>query len=204
MITMTSLYGLLLAGGQSSRMGENKALLTWQHRPLFEVMADKLTQAGVDTILLSSNAHLHSHHQILPDLIPEKGPLSGIHAALSTVQDNSLLLVVPVDMPRLLPESLVTLVNHSKQLNAAVCFQDYTLPACLRVNKALRQKVKRAINSPHRKDYSLWRLFQSLDGQSISLSDSDNARLLSSQFLNTNTPEEWQACHLNTGRADGS
>ena len=193
---MSRLYGLVLAGGQSSRMGRNKALLEWQDKPLFLAMADKLAAAGADPVLISGNSQMATRQfgKTVIDRLPNRGPLSGIHAALFDIPDNDCLLnsllVVPVDMPLLSAEALKHLADFSSQHKTACYFQDFTLPVCLPVNTRLRERVRQAINSPDRKDYSIWRLLRHLDGRAVPLPAPEQATL----FRNTNTPEEWQAC----------
>ncbi|MCW7551974.1 molybdenum cofactor guanylyltransferase [Endozoicomonas gorgoniicola] len=193
---MSRLYGLVLAGGKSSRMGRNKALLEWQDKPLFLAMADKLAAAGADPVLISGNSQMASQQfgKTVTDRLPNRGPLSGIHAALFDIPDNDCLLnsllVVPVDMPLLSAESLKYLADYSSQNKTACYFQDFTLPVCLPVNTRLRETVRQAINSPDRKDYSIRRLLRHLDGRAVPLPAPEQATL----FRNTNTPEEWQAC----------
>ena len=195
-VSMSSLYGLVLAGGQSSRMGRNKALLEWQEKPLFLAMADKLAAAGADPVLISGNSQITARQpgRTVTDRLPGRGPLSGIHAALSKIPNDDFLLtrllVVPVDMPLLSTELLKYLADRSRQHQSPCHFQDFTLPFCLPVTTCLRERVERAIHSPDRKDYSILRLLRYLDSRAVPLPAQDQETL----FINTNTPEEWHAC----------
>ncbi|KEQ14262.1 hypothetical protein GZ77_07565 [Endozoicomonas montiporae] len=182
-------------------MGRNKALLEWQDKPLFRAMAETLTAAGAAPVLISANSETaglycgQNYGQTVIDRLPGRGPLSGIHAALLSIKeleinDESCLLVVPVDMPLLSAESLKHLADYCAQHQSACYFQDFTLPVCLPVNPQVRKQVDQAINSPDRKDYSIWRLLHQLDGKAIPLPAPEQATL----FRNTNTPQEWQAC----------
>ena len=190
--SMSSVYGLVLAGGQSSRMGRNKALLQWHNEPLFIAMAARLVAAGVDHVFVSGGNHLDTNQygQTITDRLPGKGPLSGIHSALYEVPDNSLLVVIPVDMPLLSSELLQHLMSATTHADAPCYYQDFTLPVSLPVTPHLREQVSRAINSDNRKDYSVWRLLRKLEGKAISLPSPEQAEL----FQNTNTPEEWLHC----------
>ena len=173
-------------------MGRNKALLTWQNKPLFQAMVETLAAAGADPVMVSANGDTAAGYygKTVIDRLPGRGPLSGIHAALIDIPDQAYLLVVPVDMPLLSAESLKHLADYCTQHQTACYFQDFTLPVCLPVSPLLRQRVDLAINSPDRKNYSIWRLLRQLEGKAIPLPDPEQATL----FRNTNTPEEWQAC----------
>ncbi|WP_281646901.1 molybdenum cofactor guanylyltransferase [Parendozoicomonas sp. Alg238-R29] len=176
--------GVVLASGQSSRMGEDKAMLLWGEKPLYQHMGETLKAAGADNVLvnrpgLSSNS--------IVDIYPGRGPLSGIHAVLKVCQTPALI-IIPVDMPLLRPEHLTKLVCEFDGCRP-VQYQNYSLPLLLPVNKEVLQAVEVAITSDNRRDYALWRLFEKLGG--VSLPKPDNHQ---DCFSNTNTPEEWKAC----------
>ena len=163
-------------------MGENKAYLKWGERPLYQHMMALLDQAGVSRILVSGEGYRSFS---VPDVVPGRGPLSGIHATLAKLNDGDRLLVVPVDMPLLPVEALVTLVNQQQ----LCCFEGYTLPVLLPVTPLLRKRVAECIHSRDRRDYSIWRLHRHLQGVKLPLPEH-----LAKGFCNTNTPEDWQQC----------
>ena len=51
-----SFAAVLLCGGQSTRMGRDKAFIDWQGRPLWQVQLDKLQQLGPERLLISCRA----------------------------------------------------------------------------------------------------------------------------------------------------
>ena len=184
MNTCHSPCGLVLAGGRSSRMGENKAHLIWDGIPLYQHMMALLDQAGVSRIMVSGEGY--GSHSV-PDELPGRGPLSGIHAALSELDDGEQLLVVPVDMPLLPVEALMTLADQQQPC----CFEGYTLPMLLPVTPLLRQWVIECINTQDHRNYSIWRLHRNLQGTTIPLPEH-----LAERFSNANTPEDWQQCQV--------
>ena len=102
---------LILAGGASRRMGEDKANLVFNNMPLHEWMQIALRAAGVQRIWLSG-ANVPNG---IPDLLPGQGPLSGIFATLSamtTLPDR--LIIVPIDMPNLISNDYLTLINAAE------------------------------------------------------------------------------------------
>ncbi|KEQ19235.1 molybdenum cofactor guanylyltransferase [Endozoicomonas numazuensis] len=184
---MAKTIGLVLAGGQSSRMGQDKARLIWQNIPLYQHMQNLLYESGIEEVLLSG---AQCGSRALVDKIPGKGPLSGVHAAIESLSDGVNLLVVPVDMPLLPPEACKKLVSSTAKQGRAVMFEAFSLPLILPVNRQLRETVKHALSSQDHKDYSLRRLFDRLQGVAISLPDE-----MEVQFQNTNTPDEWRRAH---------
>ena len=102
--------GLVLAGGQGSRLGgRDKGLVMLGGKPLVKRVVDRLA-GQVDEVLINANRHAASYaqlgHPVIEDLRTDfPGPLAGIHAGLSSVA-HGLLAIVPCDSP-FLPNDLV-------------------------------------------------------------------------------------------------
>ncbi|CAM3787498.1 molybdenum cofactor guanylyltransferase [Parendozoicomonas haliclonae] len=178
--------GVVLAGGRSSRMGQDKAHLSWHGQPLFLHMAAVLKEAGAARTMIN---RIGDGGDWVRDVIPGRGPLSGIHAALAESKAQALV-IVPVDMPLLQPEHIQTLVKNFEG-DYPVEFTGYSLPLLLPVNDHVRAVVETAIASEDHRDYALWRLVEKLDGLRVKEPE-DHERA----FANANTPAEWQACQL--------
>ena len=90
--------GYVLAGGKSSRMGQDKALLKLAGKPLVRHAVKKLRRVCMDVRILSDNPELAAYAPIVPDLHPGCGPMGGMEAALahSIFEWN---LFIPVDVP---------------------------------------------------------------------------------------------------------
>jgi molybdenum cofactor guanylyltransferase len=97
--------GYVLAGGKSSRMGRDKALLELGGRPLAARAVSKLERVCREVHILSSNAELSVYAPLVRDLHEDCGPLGGIEAALENSR-HPWNLFLPVDMP-FLPASLL-------------------------------------------------------------------------------------------------
>jgi molybdopterin-guanine dinucleotide biosynthesis protein A len=90
--------GYVLAGGKSSRMGRDKALLVLAGRPLVSHAVSKLWRVCKDVHILSGRPELKAFAPLVPDLHGESGPLGGIEAALEHSR-HEWNLFLPVDMP---------------------------------------------------------------------------------------------------------
>ncbi len=90
--------GVVLAGGQSSRMGRDKGQLVYRGKSLRDHMRDLLREAGADDVWMSGKGGIEDTTSI--------GPLGGILTCLEAAPDDAVLLFCPVDMPLLSAETL--------------------------------------------------------------------------------------------------
>lgn len=130
-----SLAGFVLAGGRSTRMRQDKALLPLGGVPLIQRAVAKLRTLASEVFILGSRAELAPFASLVPDLRESCGPLGGMEAALSRTNcDWSLIL--PVDMP-FLPSALLrswvdSVIRQSAARAAIFVVDDVPQPAlCL-------------------------------------------------------------------------
>ncbi len=92
--------GAILAGGHSTRMGTNKALLRVGGVRLVDGAAAALRAIFPEVLLVASDAepYVGLGLPILPDLVPEKGPLGGIYTAV-TAASHTHTFCLACDMP---------------------------------------------------------------------------------------------------------
>ena len=101
----TPVSGFVLAGGRSSRMGRDKALLELAGKPLVQHAVTKLRRLCGDVKILSAEPALAAYAPLVPDVHPGCGPMSGVEAALIH-SGTDWNLILPVDVP-FLPTSLL-------------------------------------------------------------------------------------------------
>jgi molybdopterin-guanine dinucleotide biosynthesis protein A len=88
------------AGGESSRMGKDKALMPFLGRPLIQRVVDRLAPIA-DEIILTTNRpedYRFLDLPLFPDLKPGRGALGGLYTALSSAA-GEVVAVVACDMP---------------------------------------------------------------------------------------------------------
>jgi len=167
---MTTLTGLILAGGAGRRMGgQDKGWVLWQGKPLIEQVLERLRpQLDPDRPILVSANRQHTAYQRLsavqvigddpairatdPDGFA--GPLAGILAGLERAA-TGWLLVVPCDLPQLpsdLAERLLQAAAPNRRPAYAVC-GDRAHPTCclLPVSTALSVQLRTALMAGERR-----------------------------------------------------
>jgi molybdopterin-guanine dinucleotide biosynthesis protein A len=100
-----SLAGFVLAGGRSTRMGMDKAMLALGDAPLVQRAVARLRRLTRQVFILGSRPELASFAPLVPDRRESCGPLGGMEAALSS-EASDWSLILPVDMP-FLPSALL-------------------------------------------------------------------------------------------------
>ena len=99
---------VLLAGGESRRMGRDKAAVVFHDEPLWRRQLRVLRDLGPEKVFVSArteSAWLPNDTELLLDEPPSRGPLSGLTKALVQMQ-TSHLVVLAVDMPFVTREQL--------------------------------------------------------------------------------------------------
>lgn len=99
--------GVVLAGGKNIRMGRNKATLPWQQADFLHVILHRLSGVCSELIVVTNTPLSIQLPNVLAvsDIIPQCGPLSGIHAGL-TYASSPTAFVTACDMPYLQPAAV--------------------------------------------------------------------------------------------------
>ncbi|UFH53362.1 NTP transferase domain-containing protein [Spirosoma sp. KNUC1025] len=124
---MAKLNGLVLTGGRSTRMGQDKSQLVYHEKPQREHLTD-LLKPYCSVVFWSVNvaqaAELTGSEQLrIVDAFDLPGPLNGILSA-SRYDSEAAWLVVACDMPLLTIQSLDALVKGRNAAKMATVFYD--------------------------------------------------------------------------------
>lgn len=95
---MLEATAVVLAGGKSSRMGQDKAFMILKENTMLE-NAVKLLSQEFKEVIISANRQLPDFSvRVIPDVFPDCGPLGGMHAALA-ISAHTRNFFVACDMP---------------------------------------------------------------------------------------------------------
>lgn len=178
--------GLVLAGGRSTRMGQDKSQLVYRESTLLASASKALNQVGLENVIVSSNRIKGA----LADVVPNCGPISAIHALANshTGRKAKAMVILPIDMP-LLPVEYLKQICLQGHKSASVCyFESHPLPAYIPIDNELRAILECQI---HSKDLSLKALFAKLSNSVLIDPIGDGERNQLSSFFNLNTPKDW-------------
>jgi molybdopterin-guanine dinucleotide biosynthesis protein A len=125
-IAATQTHGLVLAGGNSSRMGTSKALINYHQQAQHDYLYQNLKEHCKHVFLsLKTNTATTNPNQV-PCLLDdadysEMGPMNGL---ISAFNHNPLCnwLLLACDYPFLKSTDIATLFKHSQNVNTSICY----------------------------------------------------------------------------------
>lgn len=179
--------GFVLVGGESRRMGRDKARLPYRNGTLVGHIAAQVERAAGSVCLVGAPERYRDlPFPAIPDRFPGAGPAAGIHAALasSAAEWN---LVVACDMPEVTAEFLLALIEQaeraSKQGLLPVSPDGRRQPLCAVYHRSCLPAFEDALRAGRRK---LADVVAGLDLLDLPVAE---ARW----FRNMNTPADWAA-----------
>ena len=177
--------GYVLVGGNSSRMGRDKAFLAYEDTVLADFIARQMEAASGKVTLVGPVArYLELGWPVIPDLRPDNGPLGGIEAALSntTAEWN---LVAACDMPGVSPEFFQEILSLADQ-SAADCLvplsrEGQPEPLCAAWRASCLKAVSGALDAGRRKTQDVFSEVRTEYWKPLK----------THYFENVNSPEDW-------------
>lgn len=193
----TNITGIILAGGKSTRMGENKSLLKIDELTVIERVIRLMNSIFNDVILITNTPEEYEFVDIpiYKDIFEYKGPLAGIHSGLinSTADDN---FIISCDMPLINPEMINHVVSYKSDKfirigrannHAQTLFGMYSKNILSSLEKILAQNNNESIKQ---NIFSVFRLLDKVDHEIIDLEACEG--YTEHLFYNMNRPEDYE------------
>ncbi|HEY5626844.1 MAG TPA: molybdenum cofactor guanylyltransferase [Nitrospira sp.] len=189
-----SVTGILLAGGKSRRMGEDKRFLHVGEQTLFERSLGTLRScfSEVLVVIAQDSPALQAEVPVIRDLVPDCGSLGGLYTGLAQAL-TPYVFVVACDMPFLDPKAIRAVVDLKGRADIVMARRENGLQPmhalygkrCLPVMEAMakerRLKIQEIASDPALTVYVI--------GEAeLNRIDPDGR-----SFLNVNTPSDLQA-----------
>ena len=185
----TQLSGFVLAGGKSTRMGQDKAALSLHGRTLLEHSLAALHGVCREVAILGRYERYGALAPVYEDIFPGCGPLGGIHAALAN-SHTQYNIIIAVDTPFLAPEFLSYLAERAIASAAVVTtpeINDYTQPLCTVYSLDFLPVAEQALRLGN---YKITPLFAKTRTLVIKESELRRFAFAADMFENLNTPED--------------
>lgn len=112
---------VILAGGNSSRMKANKAMLHLHGKSIIQIIVESLHSQFKEILIISNEPEQYAHLKlpIYSDIFLKRGPLAGIHSGLTHISSNGAFFVA-CDMPFVNPKLARELSDYLKDYQAVV------------------------------------------------------------------------------------
>lgn len=182
---------IILAGGKSSRMGFDKQFIMIDNKTIVDLIVEKLRNRFSDIIVVTNKKECYTDKNVIltSDLIPNRGPLSGIHAGL--VKSNSKFnFVIGCDMPNINLRYIDYMVGKIENTDYKGCItklEDWIEPMYAFYSKDLVKDIETYLSNNKRA------IFPFLKEQNIYYVEEEQARKYSENweiFQNLNTKED--------------
>lgn len=147
-----NISGIILAGGESRRMGKDKSKILFKGKPLIEYPID-LFRNYCDDIIISGDTNKYSDYCFLkvPDEVERNGPLSGIYSCIKASK-TVMNIVTTCDMPFLSNELIEYVIDNSDGADLIIPYHHtHYEPLCAIYTKELIPVIE---NLFAKKDYS--------------------------------------------------
>lgn len=185
-------HGFVLAGGQSRRMGRDKAMLQFDGQPLLVRQLNLLRPyVGSVAVLGSAGAYDFLTDPVLPDQMPGRGPLAAILTGLGhSCVDWSIFIAC--DMPLLQSEFIELLLCFIARSNADAIVpltHSRWQPLCAAYRKSSIRPIREVLGEGNS---AVVQALPRLRVDVITEGDLATARLPESIFENVNRLEDWR------------
>jgi len=190
---VAGLTAFVLAGGRSSRMGADKALLPLGDLTLLERALRMVNQVASESYIVGPRDRYERFGEVAEDIFPGCGPLAGIHAALTNTRTD-LNLILSVDMPIMTTSFLSWLIQTAVASEALMVVPEAAgglQPLCATYRRGVAAIAERALREG---DYKVGHLFSQAPTRILSEQEIVAAGFSPEIFRNINTPEEYARC----------
>lgn len=191
MTTKLPIHGFVLAGGRSSRMGTDKAMLAFRGRPMIAIAVETLTAVCEFVSIAGSRSDLAPFANVVPDGRPGEGPVSGIETGMLACS-SEWAMFLPVDLPLLSPNFVrrwaETVLTRSQTRASYVAEGADPHPALCLLRQDCASELIANIRAGERRLQSLLGLLDGLwiaDAREFA-GEEDSTRW----FTNVNTPQD--------------
>lgn len=187
--------GIILAGGKSSRMGTNKALLEIDNKSVIEHIAHELKQCTNEVVIIANDTATYSFLNLrqISDRYVNKGPLGGLETALHHI-DADTFFIAACDMPFINRQVYENLLDQLNNYDAVVpIYQKRQHPLAGIYKRSVLPNIQAQLTAG---DYRVRGFFKDIKMKYVDHFSNIPDHIVERHFYNMNNPEEYEAAKV--------
>jgi molybdopterin-guanine dinucleotide biosynthesis protein A len=165
----SDITGVILAGGKSSRMGVNKSFLKLGNQTIIERIADLMKSIFSEVIIITNTTDEYKflNLPLYEDIYKWKGPLAGIHSALTHSQTEKIF-VLSCDVPLMSKEMIEYIIEYKTDKSIVFCeAAGYHQPLVGVYSKKILSEIEKFISNNEMSDKSFHQFLKMVDAEII-------------------------------------
>ena len=184
--------GIILAGGESRRMGSNKALLKIGDTPLIETVYRTMAELFHEVIIVTNTPEQYGFIpcRTVPDIHPGAGSIAGLQAGLAA-SNTGRIFIAACDMPTLAPELVRRLCSTTEACDAVVAVNSdgFREPLHAVYDRSCLTEIQNLLDQG---DKSILLLLDRIRTRQIEWKEISGIAGAQESFCNLNTPREYR------------
>ncbi|MBE0501269.1 MAG: formate dehydrogenase accessory sulfurtransferase FdhD [Desulfuromonadales bacterium] len=187
---IADITGVILAGGESRRMGSDKSLLPFRGARFIDHTYRTMAELFTEVIIVTNSPDLYNSIPCrkVPDIYSAQGSLAGIHSGLCHA-GNDTAFIVACDMPFINPEAITQLCNRATEGDVVIPIGTHgPEPLHALYNKRCIPAMENALDAGKKRIVGF---FSQVTVIEVTIADLSPIDPDEQSFLNVNTPQEY-------------
>lgn len=162
MKTDKTVSAFIIAGGKSSRFGQDKTLYLYKGKPLIEHVLSVLVTVFSDIAIVTNETEKFQYLNLplYTDIIPDAGPIGGLHSALKNSRTERIFICAS-DLPYIRPEPIQYMISVAAEFDIVVPYINNYYEALHAIySKNCVNRIEKHIKESNNKVINLYQHFQ--------------------------------------------
>lgn len=174
---------VILAGGKSSRMKEDKCFLSFKNKTLIQYQYDRLKKFFPDIYISSKTNKFPFDCNLILENEDIFSPLIALNKILNSIKKNKVFIIT-VDTPNVSIQSIQTIINKSEKFDISIALtpDNKRHNLCGVFSKNIKTEIKTMLND---NNHRIGFLIKKSNSQNIFINNND-------EFININTKEDYK------------